>query len=324
MSQNAPAEPSLIRSRRRPWLAALLSLLWLGVGQLYNGEARKAVALYAVWLALVSTAVLLTILTMPTPVTVAVVLLFGALAVGPFLYGAVDAFCRARRRGTIVSKRYQRVWIYALAIVVSLVVTNVVVRLSAWRPFWIASASMVPTVEPGDYVMTKRYAQHEVPQRGDLATFRHGDFDYFKRVIGVPGDRIQLRAGVVYLNGAPLARAEIAGIFRSDWVDNPAFQYTETLPGGRSYRIAKIAKGDLGAYNNTAEVVVPADHYFVLGEPRPQLPLHTASRHRRARLRHLLVRQARAHRCHARVSRSLCSRASLASPAFKTAYGGGT
>lgn len=268
MSQATEAEPSLIPRRRRPWLAALLSLLWLGVGQLYNGEARKAVALYVVWLAVGSTAVLLTILTIPTPATVAVVLLLAVLAVGPFLYGAVDAFRRAGRLGTVVPKRYQRAWIYASAIVVSLVVTNVVARLSAWRPFWIASASMVPTVEPGDYVMTKRYARDEVPQRGDLATFRHGDFDYFKRVIGVPGDRIQLRAGVVYLNGAALPRTEIAGILRSDWVGDPAVQYAETLPDGRSYRIAKIAKGDLGAYNNTAEVVVPAGQYFMLGDNR--------------------------------------------------------
>jgi signal peptidase I len=62
--------------------------------------------------------------------------------------------------------------------------------------------------------------------------------------------------------------APIAGIFRSDWVGSPAFQHAETLPDGRRYRIAKITKGDVGAYNNTAEVVALVDHCFVLGDNR--------------------------------------------------------
>src|SRR5690242_731812 len=81
MSQTASVEPSRSAPRRRrPWLAGFLSLLWLGVGQLYNGEARKAAALYAIWLAVGSTVILLTIVTTPTPVTVAAVLLSGVLA----------------------------------------------------------------------------------------------------------------------------------------------------------------------------------------------------------------------------------------------------
>ena len=128
---------------------------------------------------------------------------------------------------------------------------------------------MVPTVEPGDYVMTKRYASGEEPQRGDLAIFhfpRDRRFDYFERVIGIPGDRVQLRAGVVYLNGEPLARDRVPGALPADWVGARAVQYAETMPDGRHYRIAKA--GESGRRNDTAEFVVPAGHYFLLGDNR--------------------------------------------------------
>ena len=269
MSQGTPAEPSSRAPRRRSaWLAALLSLLWPGVGQLYNGEARKALAFCATVAVLTCIAVAFTVAATPGPATLIVVYALAALLVGVHLYAAVDGFWRARRLGMVVLKRYQRVWIYASAVVLLLAI-NGIARLSAWRPFSVSSASMVPTVEPGDYVMTKRYARAEAPQRGDLAIFhfpRDRRFDYFKRVIGIPGDRVQLRAGVVYLNGEPLARDRVPGALPADWVGARAVQYAETMPDGRHYRIAKA--GESGRRNDTAEFVVPAGHYFLLGDNR--------------------------------------------------------
>src|SRR5229473_5558613 len=77
---------------------------------------------------------------------------------------------------------------------------------------------------------------------------------------------VQLRGGVVYLNGAPFARERVAGAFRSEWVGNPAIRYIESMPDGRHYRIAKM--GDSGWRNDTNEFVVPPDRYFVLGDNR--------------------------------------------------------
>ncbi len=269
MSQATNAEPFRGEPRRRrPWLAALMSLLWLGVGQLYNGEARKALAFFAVWAALLCAVVVLTIAATPGPVTIVVLYFLAALVVALAIYAAVDAFRQARRLRAVVLKRYQRAWLYALSAVAVLLFSNAA-RLSAWRPFSVPSASMVPTVEPGEYIMTKRYARAEAPQRGDLAIFHFPpdrSIEYFKRIIGLPGDRVQLRGGVVYLNGAPFARERVAGAFRSEWVGNPAIRYIESMPDGRHYRIAKM--GDSGWRNDTNEFVVPPDRYFVLGDNR--------------------------------------------------------
>ena len=269
MSQATNAEPFRREPRRRrPWLAALMSLLWLGVGQLYNGEARKALAFFLGWAAVVGTVVVFTMAATPGPTTIVILYLLAALVVGLPLYAAVDAFRRARRLHAVVLRRYQRAWLYALSAVAVLLFSNAV-RLSPWRPFSVPSASMVPTVEPGEYIMTKRYARGEAPERGDLVIFRiprDSSIRYFKRIIGLPGDRVQLRGGVVYINGAPLARERVAGEFRSEMAGNPAIQYVETTPDGRRYRIAKM--GDDGRRNDTNEIVVPADRYFVLGDNR--------------------------------------------------------
>jgi signal peptidase I len=270
MSEATQAEPSpSAPRRRRPWLAAPMSLFWPGVGQLYNGEAGKALALFAISAALIGTTVVFTRAATPGPVAIVALFVMAALLVALAIFAAGDAFRQARRLRAVVLKRYQRVWLYALSAVAVLVFTNGVTRLSTWRPFSISSASMAPTVEPGEYVMTKRYARDEAPQRGDLAIFpfpRDRSIDYFKRIIGLPGDRVQLRGGVVYLNGAPLAREPLAGVFRSESVGNPAIQYVETMPDGRHYRIAKMK--DSGWRNDTDEFVVPTDRYFVLGDNR--------------------------------------------------------
>ncbi len=160
-------------------------------------------------------------------------------------------------------------WIYVLVAVAWLLVSSVLPELIPWRPFSIASASMLPTVVPREYVMARRYSRAEAPQRGDLAIFyypRNRSIDYFKRIIGLPGDRVQLRSGVVYINGLPLPR-EPAGdaALRHEKMTREK-QYVETLPEGRRHLIAK--RTDSGWLNNTAEFSVPAGHYFVLGDNR--------------------------------------------------------
>ncbi len=173
--------------------------------------------------------------------------------------------------------------IYALLIALFL-------RVLFFQPFTIPSASMEPNLYEGDYIIVSKfsygYSHHSIPfspplfsgrllerpaHRGDVVVFklpRDGHTDYVKRVIGLPGDRIQMRNGLLYLNGAQVQRQALASV-REDtgygYVRDVA-RYRETLPGGKTY-----VTNDFGTDNdldNTDVFLVPAGHYFMMGDNR--------------------------------------------------------
>jgi signal peptidase I len=159
------------------------------------------------------------------------------------------------------------------------------------EPFYVPSASMEPTLLIGDALLASKYPYGystasmpihvsfpetsrvfgELPKRGDVVVFRWpGDRSqvWVKRVIGLPGDRIQMRDGQVWINGqpAPLKADGIGEAEDDNGSDEPAHRYVETLPGGVSHTIFKIH--DNGRLDNTAEVTVPQGHLFVMGDNR--------------------------------------------------------
>src|SRR5690606_27494815 len=108
----------------------------------------------------------------------------------------------------------------------------------------------------------------EAPERGDVAVFklpRDNETDYIKRVIGLPGDRIQMIDGILQINGTPVQRRQI-----EDYIDEDTGQrfnqYIETLPNGVSHPIIEISDHD--TYDNTGVFEVPAGHYFMMGDNR--------------------------------------------------------
>ena len=133
-----------------------------------------------------------------------------------------------------------------------------------WRSFHIASGSNMPTLLTTDYVLVDTYHPGSVPAYGDMVVFRHPrdpNVDYIKRVVGLPGDRVQLREGILYLNGKPVPREPKAGA-----PGNPAFQqYRETLPNGRAYMILETPES---TSQSTHEFTVPSGFFFVLGDNR--------------------------------------------------------
>ncbi len=146
---------------------------------------------------------------------------------------------------------------------------------------------MKPTLLVGDYLFVSKYSygysRYSFPfgfppfsgrffespvERGDVAVFRNPkqlDQDYIKRIVGLPGDRIQVKAGILHINGEPVTRERI-----EDFEIAPNYgvaQYIETLPNGRRYRILE-ASGDTGMYDNSSEYPVPEGHYFAMGDNR--------------------------------------------------------
>jgi signal peptidase I len=166
-----------------------------------------------------------------------------------------------------------------------------VIRTFFFQPFNIPSGSMEATLLVGDYLFVEKfaygYSQYSFPwglgpisgriwagdgpKRGDVVVFklpRDNYTDYIKRVIGLPGDRIQLVGGQVYLNDKPIPRARVSDYVETDPLGIPhhVVRYRETLPGGKSYLI--LARDPALAQNDTQLFVVPPGHYFMMGDNR--------------------------------------------------------
>ena len=164
------------------------------------------------------------------------------------------------------------------------------VRTVAYEPFNIPSGSMIPTLLVGDYLFVSKfsygYSRYSLPfglplfsgrifftppQRGDVVVFklpRDPSVDYIKRVIGLPGDRIQVRDSVLYINDEPVKRERIEDyVYSEGGVPVHQLQYIETLPNGRRHRIIQIS-GNNGSQDNTDVFTVPPDHFFMMGDNR--------------------------------------------------------
>jgi signal peptidase I len=159
------------------------------------------------------------------------------------------------------------------------------------EPFYVPSGSMEPTLDIGDALLATKFAYGystaslpiqinlpetgrvlaEPPKLGDVVVFRWpGDRSqaWVKRVVGLPGDRIQMRQGQLFINDRA-AELKPDGVGRAE-DDNGggerAYRYVETLPNGVSHEIFKLR--DNGRLDNTPEVTVPAAHLFVMGDNR--------------------------------------------------------
>jgi signal peptidase I len=165
-----------------------------------------------------------------------------------------------------------------------------VIRILLFQPFTIPSASMEPNLYQGDYIIVSKfaygYSKHSIPfspplfssrifgrspHRGDIIVFklpRDGRTDYIKRVIGLPGDTIQMKDGVVWLNGKPIPRKLVATVAETSpfGFSHQVMRYQETLPDGRTYITNDY--GPVSDVDNTGVYVVPPKHYFMMGDNR--------------------------------------------------------
>ncbi len=180
-----------------------------------------------------------------------------------------------------------------------------VFRTIFFQPFWIPSGSMKDTLLIGDFLFVNKmaygYSQYSCPfglcpfegrilasdpERGDVVVFRHPvtGADFIKRLIGLPGDRIQVRDGVLYINDEE-ARQESAGLFTETYEQQGPMgnlpicanfgvglggecvkeRSTETLPGGKAHDVLNVRPGEL---DNTPVYTVPEGHYFFMGDNR--------------------------------------------------------
>lgn len=179
-----------------------------------------------------------------------------------------------------------------IKIIIHALLIAVVIRTVLFQPFNIPSGSLIPTLLIGDYLFVSKYSygysKHSIPfspnifsgrilssnpKRGDIAVFklpRDGSTDYIKRVIGLPGETVQVIEGRLYINGKVTKRE----LLPNSYTTRDAFgrvrkvpTYRETLPGGKTYRIIE-RDGDNGFYDNTPVYEIPKGHYFMMGDNR--------------------------------------------------------
>jgi len=177
-----------------------------------------------------------------------------------------------------------------IRVIIHALILALLVRIFLFQPFNIPSGSMIPTLLIGDYLFVSKYSYGysrysfpfgldlfsgrvwaKEPARGDVVVFklpRDNETDYIKRVIGLPGDEIQMIHGVLNINGKPVPKVRI-----DDYVvDEPSgrerhlARFKETLPNGVSYPVLDVVQDGFG--DNTEAYKVPEAHFFVMGDNR--------------------------------------------------------
>ncbi len=175
-------------------------------------------------------------------------------------------------------------------VVVQALLIALVFRTLLFQPFNIPSGSMKSTLLVGDYLFVSKfsygYSKYSFPysfaplsgrlfgsdpKRGDVVVFKlpaDNETDFIKRVVGLPGDRIQMKSGRLWINGE-IVPVEPTGSYVDEDENGRkvnAQVFRETLPGGVTHTILK--RTDQGFPNNTIEYVVPPGHYFMMGDNR--------------------------------------------------------
>jgi signal peptidase I len=182
-------------------------------------------------------------------------------------------------------------WLGQIMQLAGIVLAVFIAKGAIAEPFYVPSGSMEPTLLIGDALLASKFPYgygtaslpmqinlpetsrvfEGTPKRGDVVVFRWpGDTSqaWVKRVVGLPGDRIQMRQGQLFINDHPasLKQEGIAEAEDDNGNVEHAYRYTETLPNGVSHAILKMR--DNGRLDDTPEVTVPAGKLFVLGDNR--------------------------------------------------------
>ena len=246
---------------RKPWVAALMSLALPGWGQLYNGQANRAIWFFLAFALLLLPGTALVALALP-PGLMAPALALGVLAtLGLWLGSAADAYRVASRALANPPRSWQTSGLYALSFIACALLVlpalTLAMRAHLVQPFHIPSASMAPSLLPGDLVFADmHYNCHACRpvQRGDVAIFTYPNdrtLYYVKRVVALPGDRFQVLDHQVRVNGQSLALPADGAGQREHW-------------GDRAWQV----QGQGQTADSGPEQTVPPGQVIVLGDNR--------------------------------------------------------
>jgi len=237
---------------RKPWLAGLMNVICMGLGQFYCGQAKRGLALYCLlWLTLLMG---LGLVLIPVPKLNAALLGLGLLAaLSIWFFGIYDAVSLARRRQEQDPLPFYNKWYFYLAYVILLgfVISTLVegsVKSYLVRSYKIPSGAMHPALLAGDHILVNKFIfRFEPLKRGDVIVFKFPRDErrkFIKRIIGLSGEVIELRRQKVYINDKPL--------------DDPNAYHLDPVAGNEP----------LSPRDDFGPVQVPEGHVFVMGDNR--------------------------------------------------------
>jgi len=287
--------------RVRPWIAALLTFFGPGLGLYYARRTRAAIWLVVIVITLnfvlagTLYAYMLHTDSIPSFISNAAssglgdyigLVISAVVAIGVWVF--VSGRQRVEKAGPLRLFGYLAIFLVPLVLQL---VPAMALRFAVIQPFRVPAGSMQPTINVGDYILVSKgsygYSRYSFapfenlvqenlnrwraqrPERGDLAAFRpttEPDRDFIKRIIGLPGDRIQMIGGVLHINEEPVARENLGEqSFDSDGAPFTAVVYRETLSNGVSYLTLDRGEFEL---DNTPVYTVPDNSYFMMGDDR--------------------------------------------------------
>ena len=178
----------------------------------------------------------------------------------------------------------------AVKIIISAAAIAIFIRTFFIQPFTIPSGSMIPTLLVGDFIFVSQYKYgysryslplslpliknrifSKLPERGDVVVFktpRDNKTDYVKTLIGLPGDKIKIKKGFLYINNTIVDRDSVLNSpikVHNNYLNE--FDYVEILPNGKKH-VIRETQGDDGPNDNTIEFKVPNNHFFMMGDNR--------------------------------------------------------
>jgi signal peptidase I len=262
---------------RKPWLAALLSFLCSGLGHIYCGRIVAGLVLLVLGMLPVPVVSLARVFAV-SPAFCGLFLVSLCVSTTVTLYAMIASYRLAKRLGPDYAlKEYNRPIVYVALILTTGLISPAMsvelalaVRENVAEAFVCPAESMLPTIVKGDrFLVNKRAYRDAAPQRGDIIVFRYPGkpgTNCVKRVVGLAGDRVEVRAGEVCVNGKPLPRKPADSSTRGPAeVPDGAALFQETNGDCRYLILEHPAESRVADY---PEAIVSPEHVFVLGDNR--------------------------------------------------------
>jgi len=275
---------------RKPWATVTLALIIDPlIGMLFLGQGRKALFYVAVGIVLQAFPY---VAAHYQVVDMEIDLMAGLGTLTIKTLGAIHCYSVSKKTQGQVPEVWFARWYWMISMVfIAPVFFAILIRTFLWEPFNIPSQSNLPTLKVGDHLFASKFTYgysryslpldmplisrrilYNSPERGDMFVFKSpadGSTDFIKRLVGLPGDTVQIAGGILHINGKAIVRRRIEDYIDTDYRGNSRHtpRFNETLPNGVQYEILE-AEGDTAHFDNTEMFTVPEDHFFAIGDNR--------------------------------------------------------